>query len=52
MVNTWENSIVISRAVDDQTGSVAPFLVDEQLYLNLSFINQGAKIQNDFETEV
>ena len=52
VVNNWENSIVISRAVDDQTGSIAPFLVNEKLYLNLSFINEGAKITSDFETTV
>ncbi|MCF0233675.1 MAG: hypothetical protein HUK22_01700, partial [Thermoguttaceae bacterium] len=52
VVNDWENSIVISRAVDDQSGSIAPFLVDEQLYLNLSFINQGASIGDNFETTV
>ncbi len=52
VVNNWESSIVISRAVDDQTGSIAPFLVDEPLYLNLSFINEGAKITDDFETTV
>ncbi|MBQ7815408.1 MAG: hypothetical protein IJ387_13070, partial [Thermoguttaceae bacterium] len=44
VVNDWESSIVISRAEDDQTCSIAPFLVDENLFLNLSFINQGAAI--------
>ncbi|MBQ1278470.1 MAG: hypothetical protein IIY07_07480, partial [Thermoguttaceae bacterium] len=52
VVNDWESSIVISRAEDDQTGSIAPFLVDENLFLNLSFINQGAAIKSSFETTV
>ena len=52
VVNNWENSIVVSRAIDDQTGSVAPFLVDEQLYLNMAIINQGPAISTDFETTV
>ncbi len=52
VVNNWEHSIVVSRAIDDQTGSIAPFLVDEKLYLNLSFINEGAKITQNFETTV
>ena len=52
VVNDWESSIVISRAEDDQTGSIAPFLVDENLFLNLSFINQGAAIKDGFETTV
>ncbi|MBP5622619.1 MAG: hypothetical protein J6X44_11465, partial [Thermoguttaceae bacterium] len=52
VVNNWENSIVVSRAIDDQTGSVAPFLVDEQLYLNLAIINQGPEIKSNFETTV
>ena len=52
VVNDWESSIVISRAEDDQTGSIAPFLVDENLFLNLSFINQGAAIADSFETTV
>ncbi|MBQ5788919.1 MAG: hypothetical protein IIW01_01400, partial [Thermoguttaceae bacterium] len=52
VVNDWESSIVISRAEDDQTGSIAPFLVDENLFLNLSFINQGAAIKDSFETTV
>ncbi|MBR4105061.1 MAG: hypothetical protein IKK39_13500, partial [Thermoguttaceae bacterium] len=51
-VNDWESSIVISRAQDDQTGSVAPFLVDENLFLNLAFVNQGATINESFETTV
>ena len=52
VVNDWESSIVISRAEDDQTGSIAPFLADENLFLNLSFINQGAAIADSFETTV
>ncbi|MBQ7813619.1 MAG: hypothetical protein IJ387_03890, partial [Thermoguttaceae bacterium] len=52
VVNDWESSIVISRAEDDQTGSIAPVLADENLFLNLSFINQGAAIADSFETTV
>ena len=52
VVNNWENSIVVSRAIDDQTGSVAPFLVNEPLYLNLGVINQGAAITSDFDITV
>ncbi len=52
VVNDWESSLVISRAEDDQTGSIAPFLVDENLFLNLSFVNQGAAIRDSFETTV
>ncbi|MDO5308289.1 MAG: choice-of-anchor Q domain-containing protein, partial [Planctomycetia bacterium] len=52
VVNNWASSIVVSRAIDDQTGSVAPFLVDEPLYLNLSFINEGKPITENFETTV